>query len=415
MSEIAQNIEATLDRYIKPQSLIVLKKCLENAIFMKIKYRQDIIQFITYIKTYMKPLRNETTINRTINTIIKKINNIIEKAPSNYEELIEKVYDDELGKYSNEIRFNYSMSIILPYVQKLLNLPSMEQLKRNIYSLRLNDEDLIESLNTIFKQHTGGRDYDYFRERYDKVIGTQRVTHLFNKWKAPKFIIMHKVQSKMQTERRQQTTRIGGDDEATLPLRKMHRNVVQSTDKTLQSDKDKIMRILNILNNDGVKTAQDFWENNMYEYIRKRNKHPRTEERNALIAVTCWIHEISRGNDKRIEDVINTANDLGYETGSTVQSAMGLYNEMFTVAKASVYKKSFLAKFSSYPIPIENIKQFLDSKLESIESIENIIDTLNSSPPPKTKKEREDKVYDLLKPIKSLKITRQIVQSLLAG
>ena len=404
MSEIAQNIEATLDRYIKPQSLIVLKKCLENAIFMKIKYRQDIIQFITYIKTYIKPLRNETTINR----IIEKINNIIEKAPTNYEELIENVYDDELGQDSNEIRFNYSMSIILPYVQKLLNLSSVEDLKRDIYSLRSNDEDLIESLNTIFKQHTG-RDYDYFRERYDKVIGTQRVTHLFNKWKAPKFIITHKVQSTMQTERRQQTTRIGGDDEATLQLRKMHRNVVQNTDKILQSDKDKIMRILK--NNDGVKTAQDFWENNMYEYIRKRNKHPRTEERNALIAVTCWIYEISRGNDKQIEDVINTANQMGFGTGSTAQSAMGLYNEMFTVAKASIYKESFLAKFSSYPIPIENIKQFLGSKLKSIE---NIIDTLNS-PPPKTKKEREDKVYDLLKPIKSLRITRQLVQSLLAG
>ena len=407
MSEIAQNIESTLDRYIKPQSLIVLKKCLENAIFMKIKYRQDIIQFITYIKTFIKPLRNETTINR----IIEKINNIIEKAPTNYEELIENVYDDELGQDSNEIRFNYSMSIILPYVQKLLNSSSVEDLKRDIYSLRSNDEDLIESLNTIFKKHTG-RNYDYFRERYDKVIGTQRVTHLFNKWKAPKFIITHKVQSTMQTERRQQTTRIGGDDEAALPLRKMHRNVVQSTDKTLQSDKDKIMRILN---NDGVKTAQDFWEYNMYEYIRKRNKHPRTEERNALIAVTCWIYEISRGNDKRIEDVINTANQMGFGTGSTAQSAMGLYNEMFTVAKASIYKESFLAKFSSYPIPIENIKQFLGSKLKSIGSIENIIDTLNSSPPPKTKKEREDKVYDLLKPIKSLKITRKIVQSLLAG
>jgi hypothetical protein len=106
---------------------------------------------------------------------------------------------------------------------------------------------------------------------------------------------------------------------------------------------------------------------------------------------------------------------MGFGTGSTAQSAMGLYNEMFTVAKASIYKESFLAKFSSYPIPIENIKQFLGSKLESIGSIENIIDTLNSSPPPKTKKEREDKVYDLLKPIKSLKITRKIVQSLLAG
>jgi hypothetical protein len=285
----------------------------------------------------------------------------------------------------------------------------MEQFKRDIDLINpasAHAED--SSLNAVFKKHTG-RGYNYFQERYDKVIGTQRVTHLFNKWKAPKFIIMHKVQSTMQTERRQQTTRIGGDDEATLQLRKMHRNVVQNTDKILQSDKDKIMRILK--NNDGVKTAQDFWENNMYEYIRKRNKHPRTEERNALIAVTCWIYEISRGNDKQIEDVINTANQMGFGTGSTAQSAMGLYNEMFTVAKASIYKESFLAKFSSYPIPIENIKQFLGSKLKSIE---NIIDTLNS-PPPKTKKEREDKVYDLLKPIKSLRITRQLVQSLLAG
>ena len=123
---------------------------------------------------------------------------------------------------------------------------------------------------------------------------------------------------------------------------------------------------MRILNNDGgvnVKPAQDFWEYNMYKYIRKRNKHPHTEERNALIAVTCWIYEISRGNDKRIEDVINTANNMGFKTGSTAQSAMGLYNEMFTVAKASMYKESFMANFSSYPIPIEIIKKFLGSKL----------------------------------------------------
>ena len=70
-----------------------------------------------------------------------------------------------------------------------------------------------------------------------------------------------------------------------------------------------------------------------------------------------------------------------------------------------------MANFSSYPIPIENIKQFLGSKLESIESIENIIDTLNSYPPPKSKKEREDMVYKLLKPIKQLGITKKIIQS----
>ena len=302
------------------------------------------------------------------------------------------------------------MYIILPYVQKLLNLPSMEQLKRDIDLINTEAPASAEdSLNDVFKKHTG-RDYNYFQERYDRVVGNSQVIRLFNKWKAPKFVILPYLRNAKQRTPppKAQATIIGGTDEATLQLRKMHRNVVQNTDKILQADKDKIMRILN---NDGV-TAQSFWENNMYEYIRKHNKHPHTKDRNALIVVTCWIYKISHGDTKsNLKDVINTANKIGYETGSTAQSAMGLYNEMFTGANASIYKKSFMANFSSYPIPIENIKQFLGSKLESIESIENIIDTLNSYPPPKSKKEREDMVYKLLKPIKQLGITKKIIQS----
>ena len=58
--------------------------------------------------------------------IIYKINKIIEGNPSNYEELIENVYDEELG---DDIRFNYSMYIILPYVEKLLGTKKVENLR----------------------------------------------------------------------------------------------------------------------------------------------------------------------------------------------------------------------------------------------------------------------------------------------
>ena len=445
MTELAINIVDLLDRYVKPQSLAILNKCLENAIFMKIKYRHDIIQFLTYVSqeypgvrspwrshatrsvvrsptdATRSVVRSPTDATRSvvqIDNIINKINKIIKSESSNYEALIEDIFDNHLGQL---IRFKYSMYIILPYVQKLLNLPSMEQLKRDIDLINTEapaSAHAEDSLNDVFKKHTG-RDYNYFQERYDRVVGNSQVIRLFNKWKAPKFVILPYLRNaKQRTPPKAQATIIGGTDEATLPLRKMHRNVVQSTDKILQADKDKIMRILN---NDGV-TAQSFWENNMYEYIRKHNKHPRTEDRNALIVVTCWIYKISHGDAKsNLKDLINTANHIGYETGSTAQSAdatggriayaMGLYNEMFTGANASIYKKSFMANFSSYPIPIEKIKQFLGSKLESIESIENIIYTLNSYPPPKSKKEREDMVYKLLKPIKQLGITKKIIQS----
>ena len=425
---LANNIADTLDRYVKSQSLSILRKCLENAIFMKIKYRHDIIQFLTYVSQENVPIDN----------IINKINKIIEGNPSNYEELIENVYDEELG---DDIRFNYSMYIILPYVEKLLGTKKVENLRVELQADLLSAENKvrsrsldIDSLNDIFKEHTG-RDYSYFQERYDRVVGDPHVTRIFNKWKAPKFRIVKILRPDPRTEKPDTAkpydprsmytakpyTKIAGDDR----LQEMHRNVVQSADKTLQSDKEKIRRIEDsasrqISNDTG---AQTFWEYNMFAYIRKHNKHPRTEDRNMLIVVTCWIYGISHGYaNLKIEDVIKTANQIGYETGS-VTYAMGLYNEMFTRANASVYKKSFMENFSSYPIPIEKIKVYLERRAITPEYIEdpfgakrqiaNIIETLHSYPPPKTKKEREDMVYDILKPIKSLKITRKHIQELL--
>ena len=423
--QLANNIADTLDRYVKSQSLSILRKCLENAIFMKIKYRHDIIQFLTYVSQENVPIDN----------IIYKINKIIGDNPSNYEELIENVYDEELG---DDIRFNYSMYIILPYVEKLLDTKKVENLRvelqadRRSAANKVRSRSLdIDSLNDIFKEHTG-RDYSYFQERYDRVVGDPHVTRIFNKWKAPKFRIVKNLRPDPRTAKpydyqsmytakpydyksmytAKPYTKIAGDDR----LQEMHRNVVQSTDKTLQSDKVKIRRIEDsfgasrqISNDTG---AQTFWEYNMFSYIRKHNKHPRTEDRNMLIVVTCWIYGISHGYaNLKIEDVINTANKMGYETGS-VTYAMGLYNEMFTRANASVYKKSFMENFSSYPIPIEKIRVYLERAITP-ESIANIIETLHSYPPPKTKKEREDMVYDILKPIKSLKITRKHIQELL--
>ena len=437
---LANNIADTLDRYVKSQSLSILRKCLENAIFMKIKYRHDIIQFLTYVSQENVPIDNMTFGQRdALRRIIYKINKIIEGNPSNYEELIENVYDEELG---DDIRFNYSMYIILPYVEKLLGTKKVENLRVELQAdlrsaankVRSRSLD-IDSLNDIFKEHTG-RDYSYFQERYDRVVGDPHVTRIFNKWKAPKFRIVKIRRSRIlrreasilrpdpRTEkpdtakpydpRSKDTakpyTKIAGDDR----LQEMHRNVVQSADKTLQSDKEKIRRIEDsasrqISNDTG---AQTFWEYNMFAYIRKHNKHPRTEDRNMLIVVTCWIYGISHGYaNLKIEDVIKTANQIGYETGS-VTYAMGLYNEMFTRANASVYKKSFMENFSSYPIPIEKIKVYLERAITP-ESIANIIETLHSYSPPKTKKEREDMVYDILKPIKSLKITRKHIQELL--
>ena len=57
---LANNIADTLDRYVKSQSLSILRKCLENAIFMKIKYRHDIIQFLTYVSQENVPIDNMT-------------------------------------------------------------------------------------------------------------------------------------------------------------------------------------------------------------------------------------------------------------------------------------------------------------------------------------------------------------------
>lgn len=418
---IANHLIDTLERYIgSSKTKESLRKCLENAIFMKIKTKYDIIQFLTFIRNLVN-----------IDLIVSNINNIITSGSNNYEEQIENVYSQALGEKYNRVRLEYSMYLLLPYVRKLLNssqsLGLEQEIRNYIHESNHfdNEDELFDSLNTIFLRYTG-RDYNYFQTRYSTVVENQYIIRLFNRWKAPKFKITAKtiaIRTQPSLNRNLGTVigPIGGVTDESAgdqfdALRELHRNVVVVKDKTLSSDNEKIRILLNAHGpNFNIGNAQSFWETNMFKYIHDHKLHPRESHRTALLIVTCWIYVMATGDKNlQIQPLVNTANQLGYNAVDSIPYAISLYNKMFTSAQNSQYKQVFMAKLGNYPIPFDKIESFLETKGLDSQTIRNIVDTL-SKITPKNKKDREDHIYDLLKPIKSLKVTRKLVQSMIGA
>lgn len=341
----------------------IFTKCFDKAVYDKIKKYYDTKLFFEYLRKNKNPLwRN----------LLERVNKVIQSNSTNYDEEIEQILD----LVPNE-RTQYTIDTILNYTKKILQPNIYNILEQNLRISIVQDED---SLNNIFTTITG-RDYYYFLDRYDYYINKKYIEHLFNKWKAPKFVIKPGT-----TQKSIENPKIGKTIIQDEKMQKIQQMVEQQEATILGNDKDTLQNILQKAGyNLDPRPLFSFWQNNMYQEISGK----RPKDRLSLLAATVWVYlKMFKNNKKPISEFLDDPKKVTY--------AKGMYNRLdpkyFTVEE-------------DYEKILGHVREVTGDE-GLVGSVRNELVRRR----PKYKSEKEEIVYDILKPVLRGKITKTIIR-----
>lgn len=363
--ELYKLINSVIKDDEKTKNLFI--KCFDPVVYEKLSFHYNIKDFLKYLKDTGKAYWKEY-LNR-INLIIKS--NVID-----YKEKIGR----ELSLLSRD-RMMYTVDTLLKYTKKILDIDMYQRLEvelRNLTNFNINFTT--ENIKNIVQLITG-RKYEYFLTRHTQYVNKKYIQHIFNKWKAPKFVIKPGVIEEEGVGIPQGIQTKIGDEK----LQKIQQMVNKIQMKLLNNDRNILASLLPTeYNNDNLKYGLfSFWENNMFKYLKKNNLRPRN--RDAILQATVWVYLKKMNYVVKIEDFVSDPKDIPYVTT--------IYNKLSPI---------YFMVDTNYEEILDNIRGHID-KLSNKEILISQIREEFKKFNPKTKKDKEDIIYKILKPYKILK------------
>ena len=301
--------------------------------------------------------------------LLGRVNTIIQSTNQNYKDEIKQV----LGLVDKKIRGEYTIDTILKYIVKIMDTDMYNELYDILKKKKKVDYG---ELDVEFRRVTG-RGYLYFLERYEQYINKKYIQHLFNKWKAPRFIIQPGTMATKAATTVTTTSYTKIEDEK---LQKIQQMINKGMSKVLNQDKDTLRDILTRKYHEmNPMPLFEFGEKNMYKYIINNNLRPRPNDRDTLLRATVWIYLKNQKYKLDVGEFIDNPRKLAY--------AKNMYNKL---------SPTYFMTEISYDELLDTIRDLLPDNSDGV--IDAIRDKLEKDKP-KYKRDKINIIYNILKPL----------------